>query len=61
MNYCYKCQSLYEKPGTCNCFAQPAVLPNPQQSPSIPDWLRPPRPDWLNPGPVYPFTTWCNV
>ena len=21
MNYCTKCQSLYEKPGTCNCYA----------------------------------------
>ena len=21
MNYCRKCQSDYEKPGTCNCFA----------------------------------------
>jgi hypothetical protein len=24
MNYCRKCQSDYEKPGTCNCFAASA-------------------------------------
>lgn len=22
MNYCRKCQSDYEKPGSCNCFAE---------------------------------------
>lgn len=26
MNYCRKCQSDYEKPGTCNCFAERADL-----------------------------------
>jgi len=30
MNYCHKCQSHYEKPGTCNCFAEkPAEQPAP--------------------------------
>jgi hypothetical protein len=29
MNYCRKCQSDYEKPGTCNCFAPQAAQPTP--------------------------------
>ena len=28
MNYCRKCQSDYEKPGTCNCFAPQKAAPN---------------------------------
>jgi len=31
MNYCRKCQSDYEKPGTCNCFATtPTAHTSPQ-------------------------------
>jgi hypothetical protein len=32
MNYCTKCESMYQKPGTCNCFAatQPAITITPQ-------------------------------
>jgi len=32
MNYCTKCESFYQKPGTCNCFAgtQPAITITPQ-------------------------------
>jgi len=26
MNYCRKCQSDYEKPGTCNCFAEKPLM-----------------------------------
>jgi hypothetical protein len=25
MNYCTKCESYYQKPGTCNCYAAPRV------------------------------------
>lgn len=34
MNYCMKCQSLYNTPGTCNCYA---ALPFPRYpQPSLP-------------------------
>ena len=43
MNYCRKCQSDYEKPGTCNCFADKAprdepvpVTPQPAPYPYYP-------------------------
>ena len=36
MNYCRKCQSDYEKPGTCNCFAPQAATP--QWSPFYPNY-----------------------
>ena len=48
MNYCRKCQSDYEKPGTCNCFAPQAAQFVPNYWPWQP--LYPPyRPDgpWI--------------
>lgn len=27
MNHCHRCNSDYEKPGTCNCFAPQAASP----------------------------------
>jgi hypothetical protein len=30
MNHCRKCQSDYEKPGTCNCFAPAPQVVYPQ-------------------------------
>lgn len=37
MNHCRKCQSDYEKPGTCNCFA-PQVAAQPAYSPWVTMW-----------------------
>lgn len=50
MNYCRKCQSDYEKPGTCNCFApitprqDVAPLPYVPYVPYVPNY--PPLPWW---------------
>lgn len=60
MNFCTKCASYYQTPGTCNCFAPPKVevapyVPNPW--PNVPSpWIQPtttPIP-WY---PPYPNTT----
>lgn len=53
MNYCTKCESFYQKPGTCNCFAgtQPAITITPQ--PSTPTHPWPSYTPW-----VYPTITW---
>jgi hypothetical protein len=50
MNYCRKCQSDYEKPGTCNCFA-PAAAAAP-----LP-WTITPQP-YYPPWPQYPQIWW---
>ncbi len=58
MNYCRRCESDYEKPGTCNCFAEKQAdnVPAPiYQNP--PFWVQPlyvpptPYPDWT----YYPY------
>lgn len=36
MNYCTECKSLYEKPGTCNCYATVAKPVQPQPAPYVP-------------------------
>ena len=61
MNYCTKCQSYYEKPRTCNCFAaqgesQPWTVPlSPYQGTFYPVW---PQETTYRPSPyTYPFTT----
>ncbi len=48
MNYCRKCQSDYEKPGTCNCFAEgtqgwiaPTTLPFNLIYPGTSPWTNP--------------------
>jgi hypothetical protein len=47
MNYCMKCESMYHKPGTCNCFAaaQPAItitpLPDYDPSTTVAPWVWP--------------------
>jgi hypothetical protein len=53
MNFCTRCASMYEKPGTCNCFAgtQPAIVPTVPiypQSPTIAPTY-PFRTDWIAP------------
>lgn len=48
MNFCTKCRSTYEKPGTCNCFA-----PSPVPGITQPIWIRPTYPDY----PAYPIGT----
>ena len=56
MNHCRRCESDYEKPGTCNCFAE-------KQEPSpvfVPVW---PQPWWAGPyywGPTF-TTSPCPV
>lgn len=51
MNYCRKCQSDYEKPGTCNCFAE-------KQADGVPAPFFPYSP-WERP--IYPGTSpWQN-
>lgn len=53
MNYCRKCQSDYEKPGTCNCFA-------PQQAAPAYPWPYTPyipySPVWITPYQPYSVT-----
>lgn len=68
MNYCRKCQSDYEKPGTCNCFAPqaapiaPTITPTPwAPHPWTPSPLQPTIPNpWIT-GPIWyyrpPYTT----
>ena len=42
MNYCHRCQSHYEKPGTCNCFAEkPAPEPIQVTPPLTYPWVYP--------------------
>jgi hypothetical protein len=64
MNFCTRCGSHYERPGTCNCFAgaQPLVpAPHPAYVP-VPH----PCPWWEVPGtapyfPIYPVgPTWIS-
>lgn len=51
MNYCHRCESHYEKPGTCNCFAQTQpVVPAPVYVP-LPNPIRP----WWEYVPTYPL------
>lgn len=62
MNYCHKCQSHYEKPGTCNCFAE---KPAPQPVAPIVPWYPayPWYPWYPGTAPVYePYriTWWCG-
>jgi hypothetical protein len=59
MNYCTKCLSYYQKPGTCNCYAQPQPVVGPIQPTFAPYELSPPwRFDpWYSPH--YP-TFWGN-
>lgn len=67
MNYCRKCQSDYEKPGTCNCFAPqqatPAFVP---YVPYYPWTVTPYRPWWV-PTTLTPYTgptttiTWAST
>lgn len=51
MNFCTKCASYYQQPGTCNCFAPPKVQPySPETFPNVsPPWIQP------NTAPFYPF------
>jgi hypothetical protein len=53
MNFCTECKSLYEKPGTCNCYATVAKPVQPQPvAPSVP---------YVPYTPVYPNTwPWWN-
>lgn len=53
MNYCHKCQSHYEKPGTCNCFAEkPPEQPAPVY---VPYPYYPVYPIYPAPWPAYPY------
>ncbi len=61
MNYCRRCESDYEKPGTCNCYAEdtmkwkPRVVTYPGTSP----WQYPiyvPSPTFYPPLVVAPLT-----
>lgn len=62
MNHCRRCDSDYEKPGTCNCYA-PNALPVAPILPWVP-WIPyvPPQPwypyPWVNP---YPGTMYYRV
>lgn len=42
MNFCVRCQSYYQQPGTCNCFAPardaPAAVTLRQPCPVCGDW-----------------------
>lgn len=63
MNYCRKCQSDYDRPGTCNCFASPTAAPSPQPWVPVPGTTTIPvpytPPAWV-PVTVRPFTVWTN-
>lgn len=56
MNYCHRCESNYEKPGTCNCYAEKAV-PDNTWIPAYPTYpvypIYPTHPTW--PTPTYPW------
>lgn len=58
MNYCTKCSSYYENPGTCNCYATPVIAQ--PYTPSVPiyPWY-PIYPSIPNPWytPAYPYIT----
>jgi hypothetical protein len=60
MNYCRKCQSDYEKPGTCNCFAEQA--PREDVAPVAPIYLPVlplyPGYPWHPSAPTYPVYPW---
>lgn len=61
MNYCRKCQSDYEKPGTCNCFAPqiqvaPGVVPYIPWVPYVPTYP-PCIPWWQTTTVTQPITT----
>lgn len=66
MNHCRRCDSDYDKPGTCNCFAEQAA---PNQWQPIHVWypyIAPPpyRPTWIidtQPPVGNPVITWGNA
>lgn len=53
MNYCTKCESFYQKPGTCNCFAgtqgQPAIRIVPPHDPNSTGHPWPGYQPWIQP------------
>lgn len=56
MNHCRRCDSDYEKPGTCNCFAdEPPKQVVPTYPALHPIWVVPVQ--VYNPPPFYPYTT----
>lgn len=62
MNHCRRCDSDYEKPGTCNCFAPIRVTPQPPYvvpcitQPVI--WPQPATVPYVDPS--RPTITWGN-
>ena len=62
MNYCRKCQSDYEKPGTCNCYA--GTQPMKPVQPFFPysPWERPIYPSpTVKPWSPYEYDTTCGT
>lgn len=37
MNYCHRCQSSYDRPGTCNCYAPTPAPAHQTIRPYVPD------------------------
>ena len=63
MNYCTKCASLYQTPGTCNCYAQaqpvvPFTLPIYPTYP-LPTYPAPYQPYRTGDFPPFGYPTWC--
>lgn len=62
MNYCRKCQSDYEKPGTCNCFAP--VAPREATPPVFVPYTQPVlplyQPWWVSPWGTVMICTTCG-
>lgn len=52
MNYCTKCSSYYQTPGTCNCFAATQPI---RVTPWYPTY---PYPTWVPYTPTTPTITW---
>jgi len=60
MNHCHRCNSDYEKPGTCNCYAPfPVLAPQPYRIPYIPPPTIWPQPTTA-PDPYKPTIIWGN-
>jgi len=59
MNHCRRCDSDYEKPGTCNCYAttQPVVPLNPGITYIPIPFVPPPQPNTA-PAPWTPTIYW---
>ena len=66
MNYCRKCQSDYDQPGTCNCFAPLSVTVTPYIPVTVPfvPYSPPTFPTYPSAvpwNPNYPTTIWGNA